>query len=70
MLAYDGELYNCYMAYISYMPEDNDSPLQTFRDWRESKDPIKEAFVMGWMAKREYDIEPGYEGDEESLKEL
>ena len=69
MLAYDGELYNCYMAYISYMPEDDDLSLQTFRDWRKSNDPIKRAFVMGWMARREYGIEPGYEGDVETLKE-
>ena len=69
MLAYDGELHSCYMAYISYM-DSGDLALQSFRDWRKSKNLIKEAFVMGWMAKREYNIEPGYEGDVESLKEL
>lgn len=53
MLAYDRELYSCYMAYISYKYDDGIA-LQTFRDWRESKDPIMKAFVMGWMARREY----------------
>ena len=69
MLAYDGELYSCYMAYISYM-DSGDLALQTFRGWRHSTDLEKEAFVKGWMARREYDAEPGYEGDVESLKEL
>ena len=68
MLAYDRELYSCYMAYISYM-ERGDQVLQTYRDWRYSTDPDKEAFVKGWMSRREYGLEPGYEGDVESLKE-
>ena len=69
MLTYDRELYSCYMAYISYM-DSGDLALQTFRGWRHSTDLEKEAFVKGWMARREYGVEPGYEGDVESLKEL
>jgi len=68
MLTYDDELYSCYMTYISYM-DNGDSSLQTYRDWRHSADLVKEAYVKGWMARREYGIEPGYEGDVESLKE-
>ena len=67
MLAYDRELHSCYMAYIAYV--DGNLELLKYRDWRQSTDPTKEAFVQGWMARREYGIEPGYEGDEESLKE-
>ena len=71
MLAYDKELHDCYCAYLAYIETaiPTPRPMQSYKSWRQSDEPLKEAFVFGWMSRREYGLEPGYNGDEATIRE-
>ena len=55
MLAYDKELHDCYCAYLAYIETAIPAPrpMQSYESWRQSDEPLKEAFVFGWMSRRE-----------------